>query len=284
MRTFSFHSLSTSTAIVLALAACNTPTSHPDAYVAPLVDMGMGSTDTNAMSPDTHTTGTDSGGTNTDGGASGMCRSVGGGCDLFAHACPTTPSRQGCYLVTVGYPDGGTGGTSTMCINAGSGQSGAQCQQATDCDDGLICIQDHGASMPGHCTPACCQASDCPTAGDLCNQIGGLPAGVTTGYCSHVTNCMPVPNTGCSGTDQCYVSGDVGQCQPSGTATEGMPCGGSTGMDCAVGLGCFGSGTAGSCQRWCRVAMGTTTNADCSGTAHTCTQFTNLGSTYGLCQ
>jgi hypothetical protein len=266
MRTFSLHRLSTS-AVVLALAACNNPAPHLiDAYMPP-GDSGP-PVDMNFMTPDSPRP--DTGGI--DSGSGGSCRSYGGGCQLTIGAgatdsCPMMgTTRQGCY----------PGMTMTQCATAGAAQAGQACMNLNDCDDGLICL------MTNVCARMCCSAGDC-MPGEMCNPLGGVPMGSTLGVCNRPTMCTPVPNGGCPAMQQCLVVAMDGttDCAPEGTATEGMACGGTTGMGCVAGLGCYGPAMMpGMCSRLCRLAM---MNADCTGTAHTCTNV-GLGMTYGLCQ
>ena len=278
MRNFSFSGAFLSCAAVLALVGCPAPA--PRLIDAAMVDASMPGMDTNVMLADSP--GTDTNGLGPDmGSGGGMCARVGGGCDLFAHACPPMgATRQGCYLDLTAPPDAGgsdagAGTAITACRAAGSAQSGQPCPTGAECDDGLICLSIGG----GTCSHACCGNTDC-AAGETCNPLGNNPPGVTTGYCERPVVCTPVPNAGCAAMQQCIIThadGTTG-CTGSGTVAEGASCNGG---DCVTGTGCYGTATAHNCTRLCRIAMG---NTDCTGpTAHTCMMNGGLGTTYGLC-
>lgn len=203
------------------------------------------------------------------GGSTGAC-TYGGGCDLTdtASCPPMGTTRQGCY------PDA----TAPACHPAGTVGVGGTCAALNDCDAGSVCLG------TGVCAQLCCSATDCPS-GQSCTPLGDgsgnpLPNGV--GFCHAATACTPVPNTGCMTGYQCTTTMSDGStdCFTTGTVAEGGDC--ST-ENCQEGLGCFnmGAGTTGHCFRFCRRAMGTTSNPDCTGTATTCGA--GLGTTYGLC-
>lgn len=267
MRNFSFLGLSTSALLLLALGGCNpAPVRLVDAHVgndaATLVDTGGGTgndanVDAASMTPDT--------------GHSGAC-TYGGGCDLLdPTACPMMgTTRQACYP-QMGAP---------ACAPAGSAIAGASCTNLNDCDAGFVCLSTNT------CSQLCCAASDCTNPGETCSPLGdgmgmALPNGV--GFCYRPPTCTPVPNSGCPmTTQQCVVISSDGStdCQATGTGAEGATCGGTSGVSCVAGTGCYGPASGPDvCSRLCRIAMG---NADCTGTATTCSNV-GLGTTYGLC-
>lgn len=268
MRKFTFLGLSTSFVLVLALAGCGNP---PARLVDAGHDAGGTGNDANITGNDANITGNDTGtGGNDGGGHTGAC-TYGGGCDLLdPTACPDVGgARQACYPQT-GAP---------ACAPAGNGLAGASCTNLNDCDSGYVCLSD------GMCAHLCCANTDCTTAGETCNPLGdgmgsALPNGV--GYCHRPATCTPVPNTGCAANQQCVVISSDGStdCQGTGTGAEGATCGGTTGVSCVEGTGCYGPASGpDTCSRLCRQAMG---NADCTGSATTC-QNVGLGTTYGLC-
>lgn len=273
MRNFSFTGLSTTVVFsglaLTALAGCrNDPPRLVDAHVTPDaggggVDMGMGGVDMGMGGLDM--------GMARDMGTMGGACTYGGGCNLTStSSCPPDSggARQGCY------PDM----TAPACHPAGTVAVGGACTALNDCDAGSVCLG------TGTCAKLCCSATDCPT-GQSCTPLGDgsgnpLPNGV--GFCHAPTACTPVPNTGCAAMQQCTTTAADGStdCFPTGPVAEGGDC---SSDNCAAGLGCFnmGAGTAGHCYRFCRRAMGTTSNPDCTGTATTCGA--GLGTTYGLC-
>lgn len=217
----------------------------------------------------------DMGGTTGDTGPGGTC-SYGGGCDLLTHSCPDAMgSPQGCF----------PGAMASQCASLQSMPiaAGMPCTHLNDCDEGYACVGP--SSTTSVCTRVCCRAADCMMPGAVCQPLGDgmgnpLPNGV--GVCHVPPACTAVPNSGCAAGNQCILVGHDGStdCLPTGTAAEGGMCGGSTGMNCAEGLGCYGTtGGAASCFRFCRTAM---MNADCTGSAHTCTD-AGLGGGIGLC-
>ncbi len=256
---------------VLALAGCpgNPPPHLVDAF-HPTTDTGTTPVDTNPMGqPDMNVPAVDMGTT------PGFC-GFGGGCDLLAtSACPPDgATRQGCYL----------GDTATACAPAGTATSGA-CASSNGCERGYACVGPTQDSTT--CERVCCSATDCDP-GSVCNGINdssgaALPNHI--GTCHRLTACTPLPNAGCTGTDQCNLTMSDGttDCLPSGTTAEGGNCDSTA---CATGLGCYVTTMAGvdagtphgTCFRFCRQAMG---NADCPTSGTTCVAF---GPTYGLCR
>lgn len=277
MRHFSFV-LSSSLAALLAIAGCNNTPSRPT-DAASGHDAGGTGVDTGIPGHDSGPP-VDTGVPPTDtGGSTGAC-AFGGGCDLVTHSCPDDASgaRQGCYI----------GQTMTTCAPAGALGEGATCTDPTQCDEHLTCVVTSAGATMGTCVRVCCSVADCG-AGETCNPLGdgtGTPLPNNIGTCHRPTACTPVPNTGCTGTDQCVLISSDGttDCTGSGTLTEGTTCGGAGSTDsCAPGLGCYGTEAAGfTCSRFCRLAMGATNNPDCTGTLRNCA--TGFGSTFGLCR
>lgn len=275
MRHFSFV-LSSSLAALFAIAGCNnTPTRSTDA--APNHDGGGTGVDTGIPGHDSGPP-VDTGVPPTDtGGSTGAC-AFGGGCDLVTHSCPDDASgaRQGCYI----------GQAATTCAPAGALGEGANCTDPTQCDEHLTCVVTSAGATMGTCVRVCCSVADCG-AGETCNPLGdgtGNPLPNNIGTCHRPTACTPVPNAGCTGTDQCVLISADGttDCTGSGALTEGTTCGSDTDA-CAPGLGCYGSEAAGfKCSRFCRLAMGATNNPDCTGTLTNCAS--GFGATYGLCR
>ncbi len=275
MRHFSFV-LSSSLAALFAIAGCNnTPNRPPGTDAATPRDGGGGGVDTGPG----HDAGppVDTGVPTDTGGSTGTC-SFGGGCNLVTHSCPDDGSgaRQGCYI----------GETMTMCAPAGSLGEGGTCTGPSQCDEHLTCVVTDPSATSGTCVRVCCANTDCG-AGETCNPLGdgtGNPLPNNIGTCHRPTACTPVPNSGCTGTDQCVLTAADGttDCAGSGALTEGTVCGQSAGA-CAAGMGCYGNDTDGyHCSRFCRLAMGATNNPDCTGTLTNCAS--GFGSTYGLCR
>ena len=250
---------------VATLAGCPTPRPvitnddafRPDTGTAMMVDMG----------PPRDTNPPDAFGVRVDmGGMPGMC-SYGGGCDLTSTSAANCPDvmgvRQACY----------PGMTASECQPAGSVGAGGDCMTGR-CDTGLVCL------TTNICTPVCCSNADCPI-GDMCNPltVGGAMLPNNVGVCKHPTVCTPIPNS-CGAGQQCYLTAMDGStdCLGTGTATEGMTCGGAAG--CVAGLGCYGTMAGGAtCTRFCH--LGSTT--DCA-MGQTCNA-SGLGSDmFGLCQ
>lgn len=270
MRNFTCSGISV--VFVLALAGCpgNPPPHLVDAF-HPTTDTGP-MIDTNPMSaPDMNVPHVDMG------TMPGFCGFGTGGCDLVAtSACPMDgTTRQGCYL----------GATSTMCAPAGTATSGS-CSSSNGCERGYACVGPTDTSTA--CERVCCADANCDP-GEVCNPIGDgsgnpLPNGI--GTCHRNTACTPIPNSGCTGTQQCILTMADGttDCHSSGAVAEGGNC---SAASCAPGLGCYtvtmagadaGGPPPGRCFRYCRTAMG---NADCTMSGTTCMAFSTA---IGLCQ
>jgi hypothetical protein len=183
-----------------------------------------------------------------DAAMSSVACSYGGGCDLLHASCPDAMgAHQSCY------PTDSMSG----CYAAGSLPAGAACTYLNDCAQGLACIE-------GQCQRLCCSNTDCPMS-VLCLGLStstGAPLPNHVGTCEMATGCTVLPNSCPSGSQCIFIGADeASDCRATGTATEGMPCGGPTA--CVAGLACYlvGPGGAGECVRFCH--RGTT--GECTG-------------------
>lgn len=199
-----------------------------------------------------------------------------------ALGCPAGPCNlveqtgceagYGCYFV----PSSGGADPEPMCLTAGTGGDGATCVDHADCQEGFLCAPDDT------CHAYCCGGSDvgCPT-GQVCSTTlrdsGGSPTEV--GYCSAPDGCDPVEQTGCSGSEACYWSGDGGTiCTTSlEDLDEGATCDDLN--DCAAGLACHATSAGVVCHRYCD----TTDGSRCTST-QTCTSLSLSGAPEaGIC-
>jgi hypothetical protein len=188
----------------------------------------------------------------------------------------------------------GTGGSSTGSATSGSTTGAAGCSTTVtpfneygSCTSAASCACPMGCVANGSngsiCLESCASAGDCTGPYDIC----------TNGYC--------VPNTNCTATQLCTdVTSDDSTCveiasggQVASVCIKGgsIPLGGSCNLGnlspqstpppaselCAPGSFC--DGTPGVCQLVCTVGAG---GACASG--QTCTTFTGLASTFGVCE
>ena len=168
-------------------------------------------------------------------------------------------------------------------------QCGCTLAETCDVDDGsgnVSCVTAGKAPMGGACiaTPGCAKGLTCVfgTCHAFCDNPGSACTVAKTGGCIQVKNTggTAIPNlsvcrvacdlrdvnacggTTAAGTGVCMVD-DTGvtDCAKGGTRTVTQAC--TPTDDCGPGLVCTtsGTGTAGSCKKWCRVG----TN-DCGGT------------------
>jgi hypothetical protein len=144
----------------------------------------------------------------------------------------------------------------TSCGRAGTGGYGASCMSEDDCMETFTCLGDRG------CMKLCCGLGDdetCRTGpggrpGATCTaQIAtrnGGPSGLWfctlpmrcdwfAQDCAGGANCLPVRADGTT------------ECQAAGTSTNGQPCGGSTGMNCARGYICIAAMPTAVCRQIC---------------------------------
>jgi hypothetical protein len=207
-----------------------------------------------------------------DAGAAGLATDVGGG------------GAGGGDVAETGGAGGGQPGTRTLgetCLASATGAAGS----ASDCADGLECVEDCGNGGGARCYQLCTLDSDCPDS--ACSRTARA-----TGHsiCEIAyASCDPLA-TGAScarATERCYLlsssnslSGSpatVCDCSLNAMA-PGAPC--SDSRDCAPGLVCPAQGSVGVgggyCWRLCDLTVG---NAGCqSGQA--CRAF---GTKWGYC-
>lgn len=164
-------------------------------------------------------------------------------CSVAAQDCG---AGQRCNIVGVGSANGTP---ITACIPAGADAEGASCTRADGrlgadtCGAGLSCVN-YGQSMASQraCVRTCATGGGCQV-GEFCFIASTTPR---AGVCRYV--CVPGATDPCMGHGTCrYLDaappGDdtgpavrVPTCQPTGAATEGMPC--ASNLDCAANLAC----------------------------------------------
>jgi hypothetical protein len=194
------------------------------------------------------------GGVGGDGGAGGLATDVGGGGVGGAGG--------------LGGAGGGEPGARTLgqtCLVSATGAAGS----ASDCADGLECVEDCGIGGGARCYQLCASDVDCPDS--ACRQT---PTASGHRICEIAyTSCDPLgPGDSCPhATEQCYLlsSGTSLSGRPatvcdcsSNAMGVGMPC--SDSRDCAHGLVCPPQGSVavggGYCAHVCDLTMG---NAGC---------------------
>jgi hypothetical protein len=161
------------------------------------------------------------------------------------------------------------------CMTNGSMAAGETCtgdSNGDNCVAGFICLSE------GKCIQFCRTDGDCLAYNGAC--ILGISWGGTTPFkaCKNPDACDPVANTGCSGTNGCFLWANDAQtfCLTAGTGGDGTAC--PNGNECKGGFVCVGSGGSNyACRQICR----TTPPSGCSG-SYTCQTLSGF-TTYGFC-
>jgi hypothetical protein len=165
--------------------------------------------------------------------------------------------------------DSGSGETSTTPESGGSADAG---------DGGRVfeCTVPVSPPSAGSCVPF-------PGDGGL-QDSGELDAGVDDAGVAAITNCNPLTNAGCTGTDVCGPDqGSNFVCMPAGNPSMVSVCGDCTALSATCGVGgiCLAVDPAMThyeCAQMC------CTNADCgSGTCNTTLRMPALGDGVGVC-
>lgn len=176
-------------------------------------------------------------------------------------------------------------GTTCRPINA-AGTETSSCMGPVECDRGFVCI---GGSTFASCKKYCTGDADCGAPRGKCIYV---PDPSVPKVCS--SNCDPTDTTaaGCPSTYKCsmlnYTDGDVVDCTPAGTMTQGADCTSATNTPvqsrCAKGYECakFTSEATFKCRRVCS-APGTTTGCAGQQCVGYTTPFTVGGTSYGVC-
>jgi len=163
---------------------------------------------------------------------------------------------------------------STLCVNAGSGQTGSPCTNTGDCAKGLTC------AFRGVCRPYCStDGADCGKANtSKCVQLQNGQSNPIPNFLVCRVNCTLDDTTSCGGSGRgcIYVDTDVTDCfdvSQYGTAT----CSQNDPM-CGPGYVCL---TNNQCAKWCNI-----NSPKCTGNT-TCQMLQNPptvnGKTYGVC-
>lgn len=133
---------------------------------------------------------------------------------------------------------------------------GEECNYATDCIPGSICVRYSGEEM-GHCYRWCQDGSDCTEEGSECNvsltltpssgDCAGTPIETPLNACSLPCPTDPVcdpfggtgTDAGCDDGEQCGIRSDcnISWCFPQGTVAEGGDCSGAE--TCVAGTLCL---------------------------------------------
>jgi len=181
---------------------------------------------------------------------------------------------------------GGQPGTRTLgqtCLASATGTAGA----ASDCADGLECVDDCGAGKGARCFRLCATNDDCPDS--ACSRMAPASGHLICEIA--YTTCDPTDPTAasCAGAaERCYLlSGGTSLSGRSATVCDacsldargaGMPC--SDSRACAPGLVCPSEGSVavggGFCWHLCDLTMG---NAGCQN-GQACRAF---GTKWGYC-
>jgi hypothetical protein len=192
-----------------------------------------------------------------DSGAGGPASDVGGG------------GGDGGDVAGAGGAGGVQPGTRTLgqtCLVSATGAAG---REASDCADGLECVEDCGTGGGARCYQLCTSDVDCPDS--ACRQIptasGHRICEIAYATCDPLASSASCPRA----TEQCYLlsSGTSLSGRPatvcdcsSNAMGVGMPC--SDSRDCAHGLVCPPQGSVavggGYCAHVCDLTMG---NAGC---------------------
>lgn len=104
---------------------------------------------------------------------------------------------------------------------------------ALACGPGLVCVPVTDYQAPGLCLSPCETGADCQGAMTCGVAPGGDPQ---AGACFPWIPCDARANTGCTGAEQCRVTGGQASCGAPGTAGEGASC--SAVKPCGPGLVC----------------------------------------------
>jgi hypothetical protein len=165
------------------------------------------------------------------------------------------------------------------CVPHGKAKMGAACTHTVGCAKGLTCVF-------GTCHAFCGAAGACGQPGTSdCIQVTAAGNAPVPNLAVCLVSCdlrdpMSCGGTTSAGTGVCVVGNDgKTDCQEGGTMGVNQTCD----SDCGPGLVCTiqGTGTTGTCKRWCRVG----TN-DCGGAA-VCSGFSPAvvvnGVQYGRC-
>lgn len=157
------------------------------------------------------------------------------------------------------------------CTPIAASQGGAfygACGTNGECPVGSMCAG--SSATDSTCKPFCTDAHPaCPEEGSCVFVVTGAEH---IKLCGPNDGCDAVTNTGCSGTDSCYMTQTASMCiAGAGTGTLGQTC--TYVNDCIPGLLCM---TSNGCQPMCH--LGSTT--DCTG--QTCQNVSHP--LYGVCQ
>ncbi len=177
------------------------------------------------------------------------------------------------------------------CGTGGTGTQGMNCQATTmgdNCAGGFLCITAAVGAQPT-CLKVCgttAPSGTCDTGTDCSFGVTGVDALL----CGPVTSCDPLAQTGCSGTDSCYIAANasgqpVSRCLPTGTAAAGATCTGQA-NSCARGSSCLTQAAGGSkCFFHCNTASGGSPMCAATGTGGaTCAADARISATFGFCQ
>ena len=210
----------------------------------------------------------------------------------FALGCTSSSSSSGIGDSGLGIDDSSTSFDSSFpYVDSGSGESSidAESGSTTDASDGGPVE----AGEAGEAGPAfeCTLPSSPPSAGSCVpfsgdagsSDAGELDAGLDDAGIAAITNCNPLTNAGCTGTDVCNPDqGSNFVCMPAGTTANVVVCGdcAAASSTCAVGAVCLKAGptTQYQCAQMC------CTSADCGGgTCVTTLRTPALGDGVGVC-
>jgi len=208
--------------------------------------------------------------------SSGSGGGTGAGTTTTTHTTSGSTSSTGTASTTSGSTTTtGAGGSTTSSTSGSTSTSG-----------GTGGTTGTGGSGPS--APACSIPNPIPSKGSCVTYVGvdggEADAGVDDAGNASLTNCDPVTNAGCTGTDVCGIdgSGNYYFCQGPGSPGNVAICGDCTAQNATCGAGglCFSfDGTNYACTQMC------CSNADC-GAGGSCNNMllgTPLPNGVGLC-
>jgi len=186
--------------------------------------------------------------------SSSSASGTGGGGACNETPCKLVAPQCGCAAGEMCQVDGAG---ARVCVAAGNVPIGGVCDLDNDCAAGGICLAT--TATISTCGEFCSTDAQCTAPGGLCvtklsDGSGGQVAGVT--LCSD--NCNATTNVGCAAGTGCTFGREAaGQmrlyttCREAGSGTQNASCTDDT--DCAATYGCFNTGSADVCLKYCNV-------------------------------
>ena len=208
---------------------------------------------------------------------------------IFALGCSSSSSSSSVADSGVGGQDSSSGSdSSSQNVDSGSGDSSTTMDSGSSTDTGGGVVEAGEAGPVFECTvpaspPSGGSCVPFPGDGGL-SDAGELDAGLNDAGLASITNCNPLTNAGCTGTDVCNPDqGSNFVCMQAGSPAGLAVCGDCTAQNATCGVGgiCLAvdqAMTQYECVQMC------CTNADCgNGTCNTTLLSPALGDSVGVC-